>query len=148
MAILGFLISIIIPFSIKFSPRNFVYIPVISWVVLYILLVLLWPTLNQRFSVTPNEYVKEKIYIANNIEFTRKAYGLDKIEESYFPASSNITNTVFSDYSETLNNIRLWDHKPLKDVYTQTQLIRPYYDFKDVDVDLSLIHISEPTRPY
>ena len=135
MAILGFLISIIIPFSIKFSPRNFVYIPVISWVVLYILLVLLWPTLNQRFSVTPNEYVKEKIYIANNIEFTRKAYGLDKIEESYFPASSNIPNTVFSDYSETLNNIRLWDHKPLKDVYTQTQLIRPYYDFKDVDVD-------------
>ena len=135
MAILGFLISFIIPFSIKFSPRNFVYIPVISWVVLYILLVLLWPTLNQRFSVTPNEYVKEKIYIANNIEFTRKAYGLDKIEESYFPASSNIPNTVFSDYSETLNNIRLWDHKPLKDVYTQTQLIRPYYDFKDVDVD-------------
>ena len=135
MAILGFLISIIIPFSIKFSPRNFVYIPVISWAVLYILLALLWPTLNQRFSVTPNEYVKEKIYIANNIEFTRKAYGLDKIEESYFPASSNIPNTVFSDYSETLNNIRLWDHKPLKDVYTQTQLIRPYYDFKDVDVD-------------
>ena len=135
MAILGFLISFIIPFSIKFSPRNFVYIPVISWAVLYILLALLWPTLNQRFSVTPNEYVKEKIYIANNIEFTRKAYGLDKIEESYFPASSNIPNTVFSDYSETLNNIRLWDHKPLKDVYTQTQLIRPYYDFKDVDVD-------------
>ena len=135
MAILGFAISFIIPFSIKYSPRNFVYIPVISWGVLYIILILLWPTLTQRFSVTPNEYVKEKNYIANNIEFTRLAYGLDKIEESYFPASSEIPETVFSDYTETLNNIRLWDHKPLKDVYTQTQLIRPYYDFKDVDVD-------------
>ena len=139
MAVLGFLISLIIPFSIKYSPRNFAYIPVISWGVLYILLVLLWPTLTQRFSVTPNEYVKEKNYIENNIEFTRKAYGLDKIEESYFPASSKIPNSIFTDYSETLNNIRLWDHKPLKDVYTQTQLIRPYYDFKDVDVDRYMI---------
>ena len=139
MAVLGFLLSVIIPFSIKYSPRNFVYIPVISWAVLYILLVLLWPTLTQRFSVTPNEYVKEKNYIENNIEFTRKAYGLDKIEESYFPASSEIPSTIFTDYSETLNNIRLWDHKPLKDVYTQTQLIRPYYDFKDVDVDRYMI---------
>ena len=139
MAVLGFLISVIIPFSIKYSPRNFVYIPVISWAVLYILLVLLWPTLTQRFSVTPNEYVKEKNYIENNIEFTRKAYGLDTIEESYFPASSEIPSTIFTDYSETLNNIRLWDHKPLKDVYTQTQLIRPYYDFKDVDVDRYMI---------
>ena len=139
MAVLGFLISVIIPFSIKYSPRNFVFIPVISWAVLYILLVLLWPTLTQRFSVTPNEYVKEKNYIENNIEFTRKAYGLDTIEESYFPASSEIPSTIFTDYSETLNNIRLWDHKPLKDVYTQTQLIRPYYDFKDVDVDRYMI---------
>jgi len=116
MAVLGFLVSVIIPFSIKYSPRNFVYIPVISWAVLYIFLVLLWPTLTQRFSVTPNEYVKEKNYIENNIEFTRKAYGLDKIEESYFPASSEIPSSIFTDYSETLNNIRLWDHKPLKDV--------------------------------
>ena len=139
MAVLGFLISVIIPFSIKYSPRNFAYIPVISWGVLYILLVLLWPTLTQRFSVTPNEYVKEKNYIANNIEFTRKAYGLDKIEESYFPANSKIPSSIFTDHSETLNNIRLWDHKPLKDVYTQTQLIRPYYDFKDVDVDRYII---------
>ena len=139
MAVLGFLISVIIPFSIKYSPRNFAYIPIISWGVLYILLVLLWPTLTQRFSVTPNEYVKEKNYIANNIEFTRKAYGLDKIEESYFPANSKIPSSILTDHSETLNNIRLWDHKPLKDVYTQTQLIRPYYEFKDVDVDRYII---------
>ena len=135
MAILGLVISFIIPFSIKYSTRNLVYIPLISWGILYIILILLWPTLTQRFSVTPNEYVKEKNYIANNIEFTRLAYGLDKIEESYFPASAELPKTIFSDYAETLNNIRLWDHNPLKDVYTQTQLIRPYYDFKDVDVD-------------
>ncbi|MEE3346392.1 MAG: UPF0182 family protein, partial [Chloroflexota bacterium] len=29
----------------------------------------------------------------------------------------------------------LWDYKPLTNVYKQIQLIRPYYDFKDADVD-------------
>ena len=34
-----------------------------------------------------------------------------------------------------MENIRLWDYKPLTNVYKQIQLIRPYYDFKDADVD-------------
>ena len=36
---------------------------------------------------------------------------------------------------QTVDNIRLWDHSPLSNVYRQIQLIRPYYDFKDADVD-------------
>ncbi len=36
---------------------------------------------------------------------------------------------------DTIGNIRLWDHQPLKDTYNQIQAIRLYYDFHDVDVD-------------
>ncbi|MBA7559573.1 hypothetical protein ES708_01188 [subsurface metagenome] len=39
----------------------------------------------------------------------------------------------------TIDNIRLWDHRPLKDTYNQIQSIRLYYDFHDVDVDRYII---------
>ena len=135
MSFLGFILSVLVLFSLKYSLTRFVYIPTVAWVVLYIISVVIWPSVTQRLSVTPNEYVKEKQYISNNIDLTRKAYKLDLIEESYFPASSKIPESILTQNNQTLNNIRLWDYKPLKDVYTQTQLIRPYYDFKDVDVD-------------
>jgi len=35
----------------------------------------------------------------------------------------------------TINNIRLWDPRPLKDTYNQKQSLRLYYDFTDVDID-------------
>jgi uncharacterized membrane protein (UPF0182 family) len=35
----------------------------------------------------------------------------------------------------TIDNIRLWDPRPLKETYSQIQEIRLYYDFNDVDVD-------------
>src|SRR5581483_550899 len=36
---------------------------------------------------------------------------------------------------DTVNNIRLWDPRPLKETYRQIQAIRQYYQFDDVDVD-------------
>ena len=44
------------------------------------------------------------------------------------------------------DNVRLWDWRAFHDTVTQIQALRPYYVFNDTDVDLSLIHISEPTR--
>jgi hypothetical protein len=35
---------------------------------------------------------------------------------------------------EMLNNVRLWDPRPLSEVYQQTQELRPQYDFEDVDI--------------
>ena len=74
MSILGFVLSVLVLFSIKFSLTRFVYIPTMIWIALYVLSVLIWPSVTQRLSVTPNEYVKEKEYISYNIDFTRKAY--------------------------------------------------------------------------
>ena len=87
------------------------------------------------FVVRPNELVRERPYIKNNIEFTRKAFGLDRIEE--IPFEPRLTNAVFdpSAHSDTLDNTRLWDWRALQSTLRQIQEIRTYYDFPDIDVD-------------
>src|SRR5881628_2151140 len=91
------------------------------------------------FVVRPNELVREQPYIKNNIEFTRKAFALDRIEE--IPFEPRLTNAIFdpSAHSETLDNIRLWDWRALQATLQQIQEIRTYYDFPDIDVDRYLI---------
>ena len=105
------------------------------WIVMGIGLGFVWPTLMQQFSVNPNEFAREEPYIRRNIEFTRKGFALNRIEEAFYSAESSVTAELIAQNPRTINNIRLWDHRPLSDVYTQIQLIRPYYDFGRVDVD-------------
>ena len=108
---------------------------VVLWVVLGLVLNSAWPALIQQFSVTPNEFVRESPYIERNIELTRQAFALDRIEEAFFQAEPEVGVDLIEDNIITINNIRLWDYRPLSSVYRQIQLIRPYYDFKDADVD-------------
>jgi uncharacterized membrane protein (UPF0182 family) len=91
------------------------------------------------FVVRPNELVRESPYIKNNIEFTRKAYGLDRIEE--VPFEPRLTNTSFDPaaHQDTLENVRLWDWRALQSTLRQIQEIRTYYDFPDIDVDRYVI---------
>ena len=106
------------------------------WIVLGLVLGSAWPSVIQRFTVTPSELDKETPYIARNIEMTRQGFALDRIEEAFYPAvSTEVTADLIRDNLQTINNIRLWDYRPLSSVYKQIQLIRPYYDFKDADVD-------------
>ena len=49
------------------------------------------PSIFQKLVVAPNELVKETPFIKNNIEATRRAYGLDKIEEREIAADKSIT---------------------------------------------------------
>jgi uncharacterized protein len=94
-----------------------------------------WPSLLQRFQVTPNELVAERPYIENNIRMTRQAYGLEMVKEQDFPAEDRLTSAALERNSLTIKNIRLWDHRPLLTSFAQLQEIRTYYKFADVDVD-------------
>ena len=87
------------------------------------------------FIVRPNQLVRETPYIRHNIDATRKAFGLDAVEE--IPFDPRQTNAVFDPrpYADTLANMRLWDWQALRDTLLQIQVIRTYYDFPDVDVD-------------
>lgn len=87
------------------------------------------------FIVKPNQLVRERPFIAHNIEMTRRAYALDRIEPHPFPADSGIEAVDPLNNQTTLENIRLWDWHALQDTLRQIQAIRTYYDFPDIDID-------------
>ncbi|MGA8728980.1 MAG: UPF0182 family protein [Terracidiphilus sp.] len=88
-----------------------------------------------NFVVKPNQLARERSYIANNIEMTRKAFGLDRFVQREFPAETTVEAADPANNQATLQNIRLWDWHALQDTLRQIQEIRTYYDFPDIDID-------------
>ncbi|MBI4200538.1 MAG: UPF0182 family protein [Chloroflexi bacterium] len=105
------------------------------WVAASILVGNVYPSLVQRLTVQPNELNQEARYIERNIKATRGAFALDRIETRDFPVSDELPAEVLYRNPETVNNVRLWDPRPLQDVYHQIQAFWRYYGFPDVDVD-------------
>ena len=108
-------------------------------IALYLLILFLvngiYPELQQRFSVEPNELDKELPYIEHSLAFTREAYDLEAIDTQNYSVSSELTAEVLRQDRGTIQNVRLWDYRPLLSTYRQLQEIRPYYLFSDVDID-------------
>ncbi len=102
---------------------------------IWIVALLVLPSLFQWMKVEPNEITVERPYIENNIQFTRYGFHLDKVEEQEFPATDVLTQEIIEENSNLLNNIRLWDYRALDEVFKQFQEIRLYYEFTDVDID-------------
>jgi uncharacterized membrane protein (UPF0182 family) len=94
-----------------------------------------YPAIIQQYRVSPNEISAETPYIANNIEATRWAFGLDKITNVPLAATNDLTAADIRANSGTIDNVRLWEPRPALSTYSQIQEIRLYYAFKDVDVD-------------
>jgi uncharacterized membrane protein (UPF0182 family) len=97
------------------------------------------PLLVQQFVVKPNELAKESAFIAHNIEFTRKAYNLNNIKEVNFTINEALSAEEVRGHDVTIQNIRVWDERPLLQTYRQIQAIRLYYDFNNMDVDRYII---------
>ncbi len=98
------------------------------------------PILVQKVIVKPNELAKESPYIAYNIDYTRKAYNLNKIKEVNFEVNDQLSAQDLKQHDVTIQNIRIWDERPLLQTYRQIQAIRLYYDFNNVDVDRYLLN--------
>ncbi|HUH07912.1 MAG TPA: UPF0182 family protein [Egibacteraceae bacterium] len=98
----------------------------------------IYPAIIQRLRVDPQELSQERQYIERNLEMTRYAFGL-RIDEDVtfesFPANSSLEPSQVEASRTTLESIRLWDPATLQNTYQQLQELRPYYDFRDVDVD-------------
>ncbi len=105
------------------------------WVIMVLLANLAFPALFQRFQVDPNEFEKEQVYIERNIEATRAAYQLDKVEQVSVPAVGDIDADVIANNPAVIENIRLWDVEPLQDAYNQLQFMELYYNFLNMDSD-------------
>lgn len=116
--------------------RNVAAMPVLVavLVVAILLSIVAVPTVVQKLNVEPNELLKEEEYIQYGIDFTRFAYGLD-VKKMYYSAENNLSVDTIERNRGTIDNIRIWDHRPLLSVYRQMQQIRTYYFINDVDVD-------------
>ncbi len=99
----------------------------------------IYPAVVQRFSVEPNELNRELPYVQHNLDFTRMAYGLDKVEVRPFDASTDLTAAEVEANRDTVDNIRLWDPGVLAKTYPELQNIKTYYNFIDIDVDRYVI---------
>jgi uncharacterized membrane protein (UPF0182 family) len=110
-------------------------LPVVTALVAWVLV----PAYVTNFVVNPNELARETPYIAHNIEQTRRAFGLDMVEE--IPFDPQVYDPPFDPdaHAQTLENMRLWDWGALQSTLEQIQEIRTYYDFADVDVDRYVI---------
>lgn len=105
------------------------------YVSVYLIGIVLLPVIVESYFVQPNELSLETPYLNDYIAFTRKAYGLDAITETSYPALADLTPAAISRNQDTIQNIRLWDARPLLQTYRQSQAIRTYYDFYNVDTD-------------
>ena len=97
------------------------------------------PSLVQRFQVDPNEFAREETYIARTIDMTRAGFAIadDRLDQQNYvtEVESVITQELLDANRGTIDNIRLWDHRPLRDVYNQIQFLALQYSFLDIDVD-------------
>ena len=85
--------------------------------------------------VAPNEISLERPYIQTHIHATRSAYGLEEnLHEVEFPAQPDAPVDIARNQA-TLENVRLWDWHAFHDTVTQIQALRPYYVFREPDVD-------------
>jgi uncharacterized protein len=94
----------------------------------------------QNFVVSPDEINKESKYLENNIKFTQYAYALDQVDVRSFTADNNLTTEDIQNNDATISNIRINDYLPAEKFYNQTQSIRQYYSFNDVDVDRYMVN--------
>jgi uncharacterized protein len=96
------------------------------------------PSAVERLYVGPNQITLEQPYLLRSIAGTRRAYGLDggDVEEQAFAVSASpVDRDSLEKSAATLRDARIWDWRALEPQLQQTQGLRPYYTFGDVDID-------------
>ncbi|MET3141210.1 UNVERIFIED_ORG: uncharacterized membrane protein (UPF0182 family) [Arthrobacter sp. UYEF2] len=109
-------------------------LPVIGTAMLIITSILaggVYPWVIQQFQVRPSEQTYEKDFIGRNIEMTRAAYGLDKIQVNRYDATNTASTGALAPDAQTTANIRLLDPNLISDAFSQLEQYRPYYQFPE-----------------
>ncbi len=83
----------------------------------------------QQFQVRPDEKSLESEYIQRNIDATRAAYGLDKVEVERYDAVTDAEPGALRDDAAATANIRIIDPEVVSPTFSQLEQIRQYYQF-------------------
>ena len=105
-------------------------------VIASVLIAGVYPAAIQQFQVKPSESTKEAPFIQRNIDATRDAYGLSKVEVTDYQATVTTSAGQLANDAATIANIRLMHPNVLSATFRQLQQIKPYYAFADsLDID-------------
>jgi hypothetical protein len=94
----------------------------------------LYPAFVQKFRVEPNQLAREAPFIRWNLEFTRRAYGLDRMSRRPFPYRPTGAPD-WETLAPALSALPLWDEEPLETTFNEVEALFGYYHFPDVDDD-------------
>ena len=149
------ILPILIILSVFMAIRNFnngKTKKVIIWILVvpvYIIALLIIMAIFQLVFINPNEFDKEKYNIQNNINYTKKAYGIDGEVFTIENGGETITESTLENLDETINNIVIVDEETvLKDLNT-VQTEKGYYTYDTakiasyrIDGKQQLVYIS------
>ena len=114
-------------------------------VVSSVLIAGIYPGAVQQFQVKPSESSKEAPYIQRNIDATRAAYGLTKVDVQEYNALVSPNAGQLAGDAATISNIRLMDPAVLSATFRQLQQIKPYYGFTET-LDIDRYTVNGTTR--
>ena len=135
LIILALLVAVAFAFSVFRQRPKLPVFMALALVVVSFLGGAILPAAVQSLIVEPREFAFEKKYLEHNIKYTRLAYGLDRISPTEYLVGGMLNWSDLEDRPGTINNVRLWDYRPLLNTLNHLQAIRLYYRFQDVDID-------------
>ncbi|MCB7136613.1 UPF0182 family membrane protein [Cellulosimicrobium marinum] len=105
----------------------------------------IYPSVVQRFQVTPNAQDFEEPYIQRNIDATKAAYGIDDVQTEPYNASTQAEAGALREDADTTASIRLLDPEIVSPSFSQLQQNKQYYQFSD-SLSVDRYTIDEESR--
>ncbi len=143
MAVLFGLAALLMFANVRLRTMRFAVAVLLVTIAAWFLGLRLLPGVVQTLRVRPSELTLETPYIQRNIQGTLAGYGLLRLRERDFPGRPVTADDVARN-RPTLENVRLWDYRPLLSAYRQLQTLRQYYTFTDVDIDRYRLPTTQP----
>src|SRR5438270_6541211 len=135
LAVLGVLAALALLANAFVLRRWLLIVAVIAaWLVAWIVLVGLYPTVVQGLKVNPAPLAAEAPQIGHNITATRAAFNLAGATSTDFPSTDIMPRQVAANRSG-IDSLRVEDPDQFGEAAQQQQAIRTYYDFPTVGLD-------------
>ncbi|MEY4079952.1 MAG: hypothetical protein RL430_382 [Actinomycetota bacterium] len=134
MILVSFAVTLLLLWNVRQRGWRLPVLGVGLWVVVAIVAGSIYPALVQRFVVQPNVSTRELPYIQRNIEATKAAMGLDKVERVSVGYSNISASDVQAD-DAPLRDVRQLDPTQMRDRFSLDQGLTSFYGVNDLDVD-------------
>jgi len=139
LVISGLILTIILLATARSHKLKLPFYSVLIYCVMILVGTQVAPRIVQYYVVGPNEPTMERPYIVRNIKMTRKAFQLDSVETTNYPALDSVPKASQAQAEEQLRDVAFWGDSTSNAAATQTfkqlQQIRPYYQLSSLMTD-------------